>query len=283
MRSAIVASLVAAVLSTSSFALAEAGTKKKKASKPKPKSPPAVMVAAAVEPLPALPAPEPPAPAPATAAPAAAPAKDAPAAAPASSVPPSAGPGFVMVIGSGASFMGGQIAKDLPIAAGLVSFDLKLGGYITPHFGLMAGVQAGYGALFDGCSGTCVNAVHYQLPIVAEYAFKDRRRGAYIEGGIGILSTYLASTGDSSDDPPETLEVSSPVDFKLGVGYRLPSAASPGKTATSALDLRLGVDLGQFKKLEYGSIAGDVAGDIVSDRQAMHFAIGLSAGYYFAP
>ena len=286
MRSAILASLVAVVLSTSSVALAEGGAKKKKAAKPKP--PATVLVAAAVEPLPSLPAPEAPAAAAAPAAPVTSTpeaAKDAPVAASTASERRSAGPGFVMTLGSGGSYVGGAIVKDLAFGAGLVTFDLKLGGYITPHVGILAGVQGGFGALFEGCSGTCSKAVHYQIPIVAQYAFQDRSQGAYLEGGIGIVSTYRAST-DSEKNPhqtPESLEASSPIDFKLGVGYRIPISAVRDKVATGAFDLRLGADLGQFKKIEYRTVGVELAGDVVSERQAMHFALGFSAGYHFAP
>lgn len=286
MRTATIATLVAVALSTSS--LAYAAGKAKRTAKPNTRAP--VMVAAAAEPLPTLPAVETTSTRssstlPSSAAPSSAGAKDAPAAESAKAEPVPAGRGFVMVIGSGLGFVGGEMGKDLSMAAGLVTFDLKFGAYVTTHFGIMAGLQAGYGALFEGCRDTCTNAIHYQLPIVAQYAFQDRSRGAYIEGGLGLFSTYLASTNTSSnpEKSPEALEVASPIDFKLGVGYRFPDKARPNKAATGALDLRFGVDLGTFKKLEYQSVGLDVAGDIPSDLQAMHFALGLSAGYHFAP
>ncbi len=287
MRSAITASLVAVALSTSSVALAEGPAKKKKS--PKAKAPTPVMVAAAVEvePLPALPEPSPATPPPAPPSPPSAPpAKDAPA--PSSSpfaARPSAGPGFAMVVGTGVSYLGGAIAKDIDLGAALVTFDLKLGGYVTPHFGLMAGLQVGVGAMWEGCSDTCANAGHFQLPIVAQYAFKDRSQGPYVEGGLGLLSTYVASTDSKtqSDSPPEKLGLSSPVDVKLGVGYRIPVSAARDKASTSAFDIRLGADFGQFRKLSYETVVGSIEGDIASDRQATHFFVGLSAGYHITP
>jgi hypothetical protein len=190
-----------------------------------------------------------------------------------------------MVLGTGASYLGGGIAKDIGLGAALMTFDVKLGGYVTPHFGIMAGVQAGVGAMWEGCSDTCANAVHYQIPIVAQYAFKDRSQGAYVEGGLGILSTYLASTDSKTQPelPPEALRLSAPVDVKLGVGYRIPVSAARDKAATGAFDIRLGADVGQFRKLEYTTVVGSVAGDIASERQATHFTLGFSAGYHFAP
>ncbi|MBX3207321.1 MAG: hypothetical protein KF764_19900 [Labilithrix sp.] len=265
-------------LTTSSVALAKGPAKTKKG---KEKAPEPVLVAAA-EPLPELPPAEPaaPAPAPVVEAP---PSKDKSAAAPASDEPPTAGTGFVLTIGSGAGFLGGEAVEGIDIASALVTFDVKLGGYLTPQFGIMAGLQGGYGALIEGCAGTCSNGYAYQIPVVAQYAFKDRSRGAYVEGGLALFTTYGGSTKSDSGDSPEALKVSAPVDFKVGAGYRFPMGAASDKAATTALDLRFGADLGQFKKVEYSSVGGSVDGDIASAHQAMHFALGLSVGYHFAP
>ncbi len=277
---------VAVVLSsllTTSIALAEgpATAKTKKGKKAEP-----VLVAAA-DPLPQLPPAEAPAPA-AEAAPsivveAPRASADKSATAPKKGDPPSAGPGFVLVLGSGLGFLGGKAAEGIDVSAGLVTFDLQLGAYVSQHVGIMAGVRGGYGALIDGCAGSCTKAFAYHLPVVVQYALKDRSRGAYFEGGLALFTTYGGSTDTASGDSPETLKVSAPIDLKLGAGYRIPMNATPEKAATTAFDLRFGVDLGQFKSLEYGSVAGSVKGDVLSERQAMHFALGLSAGYHFSP
>jgi hypothetical protein len=285
MRSLTIAAAVAASILSSSIVFAAGPTNTKSKTKTaKVKKPKAEMVASA-EPLPQLPPSRP-----ATAAGldasagsvAPAPVKDEAAAKHVDGQRESAGTGFVLVLGSGASFLGGKIAEGIDIAAGLVTFELKVGAYITPHFGIMGGVQGGYGALFEGCAGTCSNAYHYQLPLVAQYAFTDRTRGAYLEGGLALLSTYGGSTAPRHQSP-ETLEGSMPVDLKVGAGYRVPIGRATEKAAMSALDLRVGVDLGQFKRVEYGSVVGEVAGDIADDRQAMHFALGLSVGWHFTP
>jgi len=288
MRSAIVASLVAVVLSTSSVALAEGSAKKKKSPKAKASTPVLVAAAVEVQPLPVLPepVPAPPPPSAAPPPPSVAPAKDAPATSSSPSADrPRARPGFAMAVGTGFNYLGGAVAKDIDLGAALVTVDLKLGGYVTPHVGIMAGLQVGVGSMWDGCSDTCGSAGHLQFPIVVQYAFKDRSQGAYVEGGLGLLSTYVASTDSrtQSDVPPEKLSLSSPVDVKVGVGYRIPVSAARDKASTSAVDIRLAADVGQFRKLAYENIAGSVEGDIASDRQATHFIIGLSAGYHFAP
>ena len=192
--------------------------------------------------------------------------------------------GFVLVLGSGLGFLGGKAAEGIDVSAGLLTFDLQLGAYVSQHVGFMAGVRGGYGALIDGCAGSCTKAFAYQLPVVAQYAFNDRSRGAYLEGGLALFTTYGGSTDTATTgDSPETLKVSAPIDLKLGAGYRIPMGATAEKASTTAFDLHFGLDLGQFKSLEYGSVAGSVKGDVLSERQAMHFALGLSAGYHFSP
>lgn len=195
----------------------------------------------------------------------------------------SAGPGFVLAVGTGMTYLGGRAAEGASIGAGLATLELKLGGYLTPHFGLMAGIEGGYGGVFDGCDG-CEKAAHYQIPIVAQVAFTDRRRGAYLEGGFAVLSTYFMHT--DPDGPSrvgsETIKMSSPVDAKLGGGYRFPVGDAVGKPA-NVLDLRFAVDLGQFTTIDYRSSRERFAGDIPSGNRAMHFALGFGLAYHFAP
>lgn len=203
--------------------------------------------------------------------------------APKTIAPGSAGRGFVLTFGSGLSYLGGDLAKTAPIGAAQLTFDVRIGGYFTERFGVMAGVQGGYGAMFEGCSSTCSNAFSYQIPIVAQYSLRDRRRGVYFEGGLGLLSTYGGSSGKDASSP-EALEVVSPVDLKLGIGYRFaridPTSA---KDTTTGVDMRLGMDVGQFDRVEYHSVDGSVDGDIRPEMKAMHFAFGLSVGYHFTP
>lgn len=282
-RTTVVALVVASSLLSTSLAFAEGASKTKKRSGAVRSAP--TMVASA-EPLPPLPAP-PPAMSVALApvADAAPVAKDRPVATPSAGDRPSAGTGFVLVFGTGASLLGGSIADRLGVGAALMTVELKLGGYITQHFGVMGGVKGGYGALTAGCSGDCTNAFSYQFPVVAQYAFHDRSRGFYVEGGLALVTTYAAST-DTTKHPeqsPETIKVSAPVDLELGVGYRLPTASKPEQAATSGFDLHVTLDIGQFKSFQYKSVRGDVSGDIAGDKQALHVAVGLGVGYHFAP
>ena len=191
--------------------------------------------------------------------------------------PGSAGRGFVLTLDSGAAFLGGQITKQAPIAGAQMTLDLRIGAYFTEHFGVLAGVQAGHGALFAGCAAKCTNAVSYQIPIVAQYSLTDRRRGLYFDAGLGLLSTYAAST-PKEESSVETIEVRSIADAKLGVGYRFGRNDS-----ATGMDLRFGADVGQFDKVDYRSRAGNVDGDIQPEMKALHYAFALTVGYHFTP
>lgn len=190
-----------------------------------------------------------------------------------------AGRGFVLTIGSGASFLGGQAAQGVDVAGGQMTFELRMGAYFTRHVGIVAGAQGGYGFLAKGCSSHCENAVSYQFPLLVQFAPRDRQRGVYFEAGFAALPTYLASTDGKGGGSPETLSLSAPIDWKLGVGFRVPRKDSN----KGAFDVRLGIDLGKFDHVESRTVNGDAVGDIAPNKMAMHFALGLSAGWHFTP
>lgn len=191
--------------------------------------------------------------------------------------PATAGRGFVLTIGSGAAFLGGQITKQAPIAGAQMTVDVRIGAYFTEHLGVLAGVQGGQGALFAGCASKCTNAVSYQIPIVVQYSLTNRRRGLYFDAGLGLLSTYAGST-PKEESSVETIEVRSIADAKLGIGYRFGR-----NTSATGMDLRFGADVGQFDKVDYHSRAGNVDGDIQPEGKALHYAFALTVGYHFTP
>lgn len=194
--------------------------------------------------------------------------------------PVSAGPGFVLTLGSGASLLGGQITKQAPISAMQVTFDLRIGAYFTERFGILAGVQGGTGPLFAGCASKCTSGYSYQFPIVAQYSLTDRRRGLYFDGGLGFLPTYGGSTPkDTPSETKETVQVGSIADAKLGIGYRI-ATKNDSKTG---MDIHLGADVGQFEKVDYRSNTAGVQGDIQPEMKALHYAFALSVGWHFTP
>lgn len=195
---------------------------------------------------------------------------------PATGEPSSSRTGFVIAPGAGLAVLGGQLAKDAEIGAVLATFELQVGGYFSPKVGLLVGVKGGYGSITEGCAGC--SALAYQFPIVLEYAFRDRVRGAYFLGGLALGTTYIATTGSRS----EKLTFSTPVDFKLGLGYRIPRSTG-ARAAKEALDLRFGLDFGTFKSLDYSSGGKRLSGDIASSDRAGHVTLGLNVGYHFMP
>jgi hypothetical protein len=286
MRQAVVAALLVATFFSSSIALADgpAKTKKAKSGKkaapahvatvaPLPPLPPAVSVAAA-EPLPA--------PVPVSLVVVHA---DQGVAARPRDARPSAGPGFVLEMGTGVSFLGGSVAQGMGVGAGLATVDLKIGAYLSNHVGVMAGVQGGYGGMFSGCAGSCSDAYAYEFPVTLQIALRDRSRGLYFEGGAALVTTYGGSTNpeEDGDESPESLQMRSPADLRLGIGYRFAGSSAETSAATSGVELRFGADIGEFKSIDYASLAGSVHGDVASTKQAIHVAAGLSLGYVFTP
>lgn len=266
----VVSVAVVSLVAEPAFAQGPVKASKGKASSAKKTEP--VLVASA-EPLPPLP---PPAPA-ATSAVVSPPQKDAPAA-PATQELTPAGRGFVFAVTSGIDVLTGEIGKGVDVGAAFVSVDVKAGYFFTPHLGFVAGVRGGYGMTWEGCK-EC-SALSVQLPVMAQYAFGDRRHGAYVDGGLALFSTYAA--GNAQPGKAETLSMATPFDVKLGLGYRVGGKPThENASPRSSLDMRLGLDVGKFASLAYGNAAGDVDGDIAKERQAFHYVIGLSAGTSF--
>ncbi len=269
MRSLPFAALLLASLVSSSVVFAAAPKKPKPApalAKAKAKAKKSSTLVASAAPLPPLPPPAAPVP---VATKDAAPGGPKPSADARSGPVGSAGRGFVLTLSSGLSYVGGQIAQDLTLAGALMTFDVRVGAYVTPHVGIFSGVHGGYGGLFEGCAGPC-SAHHYQVPVVAQYAVVDRTRGLYVEGGLALLSTLGASSAEG--EAPEAFTVSTPMDVKIGIGYRINGA-----------ELRLGADLGRFENVKYVSSIAKVEGEVAADRRELHVGVGLSVGYQFMP
>lgn len=223
-------------------------------------------------------------------APAAATAKDAPSVA--EGVVPRAGSGFVLNVGLGAGFLGGSVADGIDLDGRLTTADIRVGAYVNPHLAILVGFRGGLGSPDKGCAGSCSDLYHFQVPLVAQYAFVDRSRGVYLESGFGIASTYIAKSTEkdfTQGAPNERLRATAPLDFKVGIGYRYPFGGEPstaghdGHASTQALDVRLGLDVGRFSSFAYSVSGKEIAGDIDSEKTALHTMFGLTAGYSFTP
>lgn len=265
-KPAVAAALVAASLLSASLAAAGESTAASMKAPPgkaaTAKKKPAVEVAAPEppEPLPALPAPPPPA-------------ADTPAAPRARDATTHAGPGFVLSAGTSTGALLGRAAVAAPVGAIYAALDLKVSYYATTHVALQAGLRAGSGFDVAGCDDC--RSTHFQVPVVSQYAFDDRSRGLYLDGGIGILST-LAMKAEG-----ERLTFRSPVVLKLGIGYRMPIKKVQGRADNQAIDVRLGFDWGSFASASYERGPAEASADIA--RRAAHYDIGLGASYAFMP
>jgi hypothetical protein len=269
----ITAVALAATLITSS-ALAQDKVKGAKSSK---KTAPTLVASA--EPLPALPTPEPtPAPAaPAPVAPAPVAEKDAPNAA--STETTSTAPSLHLSFGSGVGVFGGDMADGYGVGAVMATANVRVGGYVTPHIGLVSGFQIGGGAFTAGCDGC--KGIAYHLPVVAQYAFTDRSRGAYVEGGLALFST-LSGSGDVNG-VSFSQKLSTPIDLKFGIGYRFAPEAKMDKAAAAGFDLRFNLDVGDYKSMAVAIGDTSAEADIAESRRSTHYVMGLSLGYNFTP
>lgn len=111
----------------------------------------------------------------------------------------------------------------------------RVGKYVTPNVGVFGGLRGSMGA----DSGFAVLGL--QIPVLVEYALRDRKDGFYVTGGVGLLTLrhYDSAIFDVSAD------VISPVDGKLGAGMRVPRLFGRGAGAPS-LDVNVMLDVGYY-------------------------------------
>lgn len=199
---------------------------------------------------------------------------------PVGKAPEPAGPGLYFGVGTGAAVIQGSVVDGVPMAGFLAMGELKLGIYVSRHLGFVAGVQAGTGTLTEGCPGGCSESAAVQLPLVAQYAFFDHVSGPYLEGGLALLSNYMASTSEEEEEEGasrESLIVSSPFDLRFGFGYRFGNGPTPW-TKGGAYDLRFTVDAGRFDKLKYSSGGNRLEGEVQDSSRSTHMVFNLMFG-----
>jgi hypothetical protein len=152
---------------------------------------------------------------------------------------------------------------------------LLLGYYVTPHFGVLGGVQASYGHTghcenrsSDGCIGYTL-----QVPVVAEYAFRNRQRGVVVLAGLGLLTQYRGIAGADSISFTNGL-----AEAKLGLAYRF--VLTPAEQQTSrGLEINLTTDIGRFSAADLEIRGRRVSGDIT--KPAVHATFLLTVGATF--
>jgi hypothetical protein len=189
--------------------------------------------------------------------------------------PPNAGPGFVGGVRFSGEGLIGEAATNYLVGAAFTTIVGSAGYYFTDHFGAFAGLKFGFGAAFE-CGADCTTASTWQVPLTVQYAFDDRTRGAYLEGGLGLFSGVHMNVKGAND---AHIEFTTPVEGKFGAGYRWKSRQ--GKV-TQATSLHMGVDLGQYSALSINAGGREIlGGDIASDRKALHVAFSVGVGFQF--
>jgi hypothetical protein len=193
--------------------------------------------------------------------------------APAASRPDDVKPtGFVLQLGAGVLAPASAFVRGTATMGPGVSFDLRLGTYLSPHFGVLVGFRGSYAHSGGLCGDGCSKGYSYQAPVMLQFAQRDRTRGVYGEMGLGFGTTY----GGSGDD--FMLQLSTPVEFKSGIGYRLPAANDARRPAT--LDLNLAMDVGTMRNVK--ARAGGVSFEGSLDDAPTHVVIALSLISHFS-
>jgi hypothetical protein len=180
--------------------------------------------------------------------------------------------GFVLSLGSGALVPTSTFITGLrPLGPG-VAFEARLGYYPTSHLGILTGIRASYGHAISGCAG-CDGGYSTQVPVMIQLAATDRTRGFYAEVGVGLATTYAGTIGGGT-----TYSFSSPVEGKLGFGYRV--AGGRGAALATTADFNVGADVGSIDTAEVKTKTGGVLTD-KSDQPA-HAVIAMSLRLHFS-
>ncbi len=180
--------------------------------------------------------------------------------------------GFVLQFGTGVLVPASSFAPGTSTVGPGLAFGLRLGGYATPHFGILVGLRGSFGHDSGICGDPCDKGYSLQVPVMLQFAQKDRARGLYGEVGLGFGTTY----GGSGHGV--TYELSSPLELKLGTGYRVSGANGARRSAT--LDLNFGMDIGA---LDHAKLtAGTAKYDGSIDKPSTHVVVALSLIAHFS-
>jgi hypothetical protein len=182
--------------------------------------------------------------------------------------------GFVATLGGGALYTGGELGAKVDLAAVVATLDLGVGAYLTPHLGVLGGVRLGYaGFATAGCDGCTART--FQLPVVVQYAFDGRQKGAYLEGGLGLLQLVSMKTSDGK----ASLDATAGADVKIGVGYRVLQSSKDKALLPGAIDLKLGADIGRYSAVELKEGSVGTKADIAEEKRALHYTVGFTLAY----
>lgn len=178
--------------------------------------------------------------------------------------------GFVFQVGTGALVPATSFVSGVDALGPGISFDVRLGYYATPHVGVLIGFRGSYGHRGKGCSDSC-DGYSLQAPVMLQFAQIDRTRGLYGEIGVGLGTTYGASTKGA------VYTLTSPAELKLGAGYRF--AGAGGVRRATAVDINLGVDLGSITSAEVHTGGETYSGSVDG---TTHLVLALSVISHFS-
>jgi hypothetical protein len=204
------------------------------------------------------------------------------------------GSGFVLGLTPGMLVVPGGKLFDGGSAADMSGFGPGLGGelsgayYFTPNVGLKLGLRYTFDHKgLEGCQGlgsstgnSSCNGSTFQLPVTVQYALQNRKRGLYLEGGIGLLTSY--SMGVSQGDATEQLTFHNDfLEGKLGGGYRIPFTQKDGPSRFGA-DIFAQADFGQFNMMTLSQTgAASQTADV--DQKAFHYMVAIGVALHVTP
>lgn len=180
--------------------------------------------------------------------------------------------GLVLQFGAGVLAPASSFAPGSSTFGPGVAFDLRLGGYATPHFGVLVGFRGSFGHDSNICGDACDKGYSLQVPVMLQFAQNDRARGLYGEIGLGFATTY----GGSGHGV--TYELTSPIELKLGTGYRVAGANGARRSVT--LDLNFGIDIGTVDHAKL--TAGTATYDGAIDSASTHVVVACSLISHFS-
>ena len=165
--------------------------------------------------------------------------------------------------GSGETLLGGA------------SLEAHVGYYFMSHLGVVRGFRGSLGHQIRGCSDSdkC-SGYSLQVPVMLEIAANHRARGFYGAAGVGLLTTYSTSAGDV------TATLHSPLELKLGVGYRVGSGNKSAFERMLAVDINAGVDIGRVTSADLQVGSNEASGSI--DNPTVHVVVALGVSGHFS-
>jgi hypothetical protein len=184
-----------------------------------------------------------------------------------------------ILVPSGQYFNGAGVGMDTFGPGSAIA--LSLGFHPFRHLGILVGARGSFGhAGIDGCDTNASNAscggYSLQVPVMIELDATDRTRGFFVQGGVGLLTSYTAyGAGGTMNFTNDFAE------YKAAVGWRHPFDRGEARSSWLGLEIFVGADVGQFANADIHTDEGTAAGSI--DARAWHYVFEGGVGMHFTP